>query len=382
MRPVGRSTGSMTGTFSAANEGTGESEALVNGLVAVSAVVAGARSLRRARRDLNSILRPQFGVSVRRVVTSDVRLRKAASLDEPGPREAAALDHWRRLPRCAEARSIVHGDSILVPVLRRGLVAGALDVAVNDASKRLDDQILGVVATACVAILDNVALRSRALDAERRLAAVSERERIARDAHDVVGQRIVTIGRRVAGHLVDTRDVAWRRRLEELLDLSREANCEVRGAVHALVFLDARRDDLVASLEALADRFERTTDATCDVAVVGNRLLLNDARADVLFRVVHEALVNILRHSRASAVGIHLEFSVSGVALTVRDDGMGIAHRDPFGLAGRFGLRTMRERVQHAGGRLQIAPAHPRGVVVEATLPLRPRRAHFVGGAR
>lgn len=341
----------------------------------LSDVVAGTRKLRTALSRLNAVLEPQLGLSLVSIAAPNADLRAAVAAKRPDHDDLEALRVWRAaLGSGRRPRPIEVGEWLLLALVHDGQLEGVLRVSVPGGDSAPDDGLLAAVAAGCADVLAKAGLRQRVVDSEKRLAIVGERERIARDLHDSVGQQVTAIGMRVVEHLSGTRDPEWRRRLEELLELSREASHDLRDAVQALVFLDARRDGVGPSLRALVSRFEATTGITAEVTIDAGATSISEPGQEVMFRVCHEALMNIQRHARAQRVTVRLVSEARTLVLTVSDDGVGISHRDPFGLAGHFGLRSMRERVTQAGGELRIVKGVRHGVVVEARLPLRPRR--------
>ncbi|MDQ3756772.1 MAG: hypothetical protein M3394_02860, partial [Actinomycetota bacterium] len=177
------------------------------------------------------------------------------------------------------------------------------------------------------------------------------------------------MGMRLAHYVADAPDKVWRSRMEELLRMAGRGNRQIRQAIHELLFLDARRDGLVASVRELVRTFETSTDLPVRFVVRGTPVSLSTEREDALFRVAHEALMNIERHARASLATVQLVYGDEDVVLSVRDDGVGLGHRDPFGAAEEhFGIRAMQKRLAAAGGELRVRNAKPRGVVVEGCI--------------
>ena len=87
------------------------------------------------------------------------------------------------------------------------------------------------------------------------------------------------------------------------------------------------------------------------------------------YRVVQEGLINALRHARAAQIEISLEGdSGTRMLITVTDDGVGLP--ETWARPGHFGLRGLRERVEHLGGRLTVGNREPHGVSLVAEIPL------------
>jgi signal transduction histidine kinase len=207
-----------------------------------------------------------------------------------------------------------------------------------------------------------------------RLAEVeeAERRRLAGELHDKVGQNLTALGINlniVRMQLPADSAPAVRSRLDDSLSLVAQTTEQIRD-----VMADLRPpvlDDygLLAALHWYAEQFARRTSIA--VTVEGEEPIPQlDARVEsALFRIAQEALNNVAKHARASAVTLTLEVGRRSLRLLVTDDGIGF---DPVGLdargAGRgWGLLTMTERAEAVGGRclIESCPGLGTQVVVE-----------------
>ncbi|MGW5238522.1 sensor histidine kinase [Monashia sp. NPDC004114] len=188
----------------------------------------------------------------------------------------------------------------------------------------------------------------------RELALVAERERVARDVHDVLGHSltVVTVKAELAERLVDLDPDRAKEELVEIQALSRQALAEIRATVGGL--RAARLDDELASATmALAG-------AGIEAHVPDDPTAVDPRHRIVLAWVLREATTNVIRHSDADECWVELDSN----RLTVRDDGRGVEGR-PEG----NGIRGLRERVEAAGGLLTIATGpEGHGTVLEVTL--------------
>ena len=192
----------------------------------------------------------------------------------------------------------------------------------------------------------------RADGTRRSLAITAERERVARDVHDVLGHSLtaLSVKAELAARLIDVDPERARAELESIQATARQALAEVRATVGGL-----RAGNLETELAA-APRV--LADAGIDTTVRGGVSDTDPRHRALLAWVLREAVTNVVRH--ASARSVVVELGPSGIVVT--DDGTG---RD--GPEGN-GLRGMRERVDGAGGTLTIGDAHP-GTRVEVVLP-------------
>ena len=212
-------------------------------------------------------------------------------------------------------------------------------------------------------------------DAERRLT--EERLRIAREVHDVVAHGIVAINVQagVAAHLLDHDTEQAREALLHIKRTSGEALNDLRATLGIL--RDATKPAPVGpaagleDLEAVASRLRAAgVDVSVDVDTVG---AVPTAVHSASYRIVQEALTNVLRHAHAHAASVVVRADDDLLTLVVADDGTGSEQLT--GGAGA-GVRGMRERAEALGGTLHAGPAADGGWRVEATLPLAQVRTH------
>ena len=183
-------------------------------------------------------------------------------------------------------------------------------------------------------------------------ALVAERERVARDVHDVLGHSLtaLSVKAELAARLIDLDPARAKEELESIQATARQALAEVRATVGGL-----RAGNLEAELAA-APRV--LADAGVSARVVGDVADTDPRHRALMAWVLRESVTNVVRHAQAGAVVI--ELGPDGI--TVTDDGTGCT-----GAEGN-GLRGMRERVHGAGGTLDVTPGTP-GTRVRVVLP-------------
>ncbi|HVF75448.1 MAG TPA: histidine kinase [Acidimicrobiales bacterium] len=359
-----------------------EAEALAR----LSEVVAGAGGLTVAVRELNRTLPRDLGIRLRSISLANAELRLAVGGRVPDADELEAIRSWRAVlgkgGKPLAPRPVAGG--LLVPVAHRSKVHGALRVSLagGPTVDVVTEDLLLAIGAGCAELVHKAGLQRSLAESERRLAVAVERDRIAQDLHDSVGQLITAMGMRLAQYVADAPDKVWRARLEELLQMAGRGNREVRQSVYALLFLQARGAALPSSIRELCNKFETTTGLPVRFVLHGTPVPLAAPKEDALFRTAHEALVNVERHARASMVTVHLTYGPEGALLTIRDDGVGLGHRDPFGRSGHFGIRAMQRRLEDTGGELRVRNAAPRGVLVEARIPKKKGAARAAGTSR
>ena len=212
--------------------------------------------------------------------------------------------------------------------------------------------VLVGVATALVTVLDQRGTEHQEMAKE--MALVAERERVARDVHDVLGHSltVVTVKAELAQRLVDADPERAKAELGQIQSLTREALAEIRATVAGLR-VARMGDELTSAGAALADAGV-SAQLPADASVVDPRHRI------VLAWVLREAATNVVRHSGASRCAVDIGPS----RLSVTDDGRGCSGR-PEG----NGLRGVRERVTAAGGALHVGPGPDgRGTTVRVEL--------------
>ncbi|WP_432921013.1 sensor histidine kinase [Microbispora sp. CA-135349] len=235
------------------------------------------------------------------------------------------------------------------------------------------DQLGLVLAILVAAWAAGTAVRQRRLYTEQlaaqaeeraRTEAVAERLRIARELHDVIGHSLSTIAVQagVAGHLGGAQEMS--RTLASIEETSRSALHETR---RLLGVLREDGDAGLAPAPGLADLgalVERTRAAGLEVELktegeIGGNMELT------VYRIVQEALTDVLKHAGARHVLVRIERQEDGVTVEVTDDGTRGQAR-PYG----HGLTGLRERVRVFGGEFEAGARPVRGFRVMARLPL------------
>ena len=202
----------------------------------------------------------------------------------------------------------------------------------------------------------------RSREEVQRLATVAERERIARDLHDLLGHTLslITLKAELARKLSERDDPRAVDEIREVERISRDALRQVREAVEGF------RETGLAGELARARLVCEARGIDLGIEVSPGNL---DSRSEVaLAMVVREAVTNVARHSGASRCSIHLRQDGDHVVLTIQDDGRGAASpgQKLDSMAGH-GLLGMGERLRELGGRLEVDGSQ--GWTLRAFLP-------------
>jgi two-component system sensor histidine kinase DesK len=190
------------------------------------------------------------------------------------------------------------------------------------------------------------------------LAKVAERERIARDLHDVLGHTlsVITLKSELAGKLLGRDPQRAAKEINEVEQISRQALSDVRDAIRGY-----RSQGLVAELaQAKATLETAGLTVQCDAATT---MKLPAVQESVLSLAVREAVTNVVRHAQARTCRMRLDQRNGSCRLEIQDDGLGGSNGEG------NGLRGMRERVEMLGGTLQRSTNA--GTTLTITLPLK-----------
>jgi signal transduction histidine kinase len=210
----------------------------------------------------------------------------------------------------------------------------------------------------------------------RRVVAAqeSERQRIARDLHDETGQSLTAIGLGLRG-LTDSlpaENGTGRTILHRLQGMTADSLKELQRIISDL--RPSHLDDLglAAALRWYAGRLQELTPLNIKVEISGEEHTLDEAAKITVFRIIQEALNNVIKYAQASQARIQLEYREADVRLLVRDDGIGfdveavkmqLSSRPSLGLAG------MEERAALLGGTMWIRSQPKSGTEIEAWIP-------------
>jgi signal transduction histidine kinase len=208
----------------------------------------------------------------------------------------------------------------------------------------------------------------RSQEQNTRGAIAAERMRIARDLHDVVAHHVSVMGIQAgaARRVLDSDPVMARDALQTVEQTARTAINELRGLLGVLR-ADAEPDLRAApGLDDLPELLDNARAAGLEVShgVYGSPREVPSAVALSVYRVVQEALTNVVKHADAHHVDVRMRFLDSALEVEIADDGRGRGAS-----AAGFGLVGMRERVAVHGGSLEAGPRRDAGYLVRASLP-------------
>lgn len=255
------------------------------------------------------------------------------------------------------------GPALVLPLRAADTVAGGL-VALRSADEQpFSDKQLDMMA----AFADQAALAWRLATAQRQMREVeilTDRDRIARDLHDHVIQRLFAVGLTLQGAAPRARVPAVRESIYSSIDDLQEIIQEIRSAIFDLHAGPSRATGLRHRLDKVIDQLaipalHTTVQYTGPLSVV-DTVLANHAEA-----VLREAVSNAVRHANATSLAINVSVE-DDVRVEVVDDGVGIS-----GDITESGLRNLRQRADDAGGEFTVENMPTGGTLLRWSAPLR-----------
>jgi signal transduction histidine kinase len=343
-------------------------------------IVASARRLLDARYAALGI--PDANGSFAEFLTDGVSDEQWRAIG-PVPRQHGLLGVMLRDPnpvRLADVRSHprfgwwpaahpVLTDFLGMPIVDGDEILGSLFLANKETPggfSAADEELLRLLAGHAAIALVNARLYERS----RELSIVEERNRIARELHDAVTQKLFSLRLTAdaAAALVSRDPVRAADALDTVRRLAAEATEELRAIVVGLRPADLAGDGLDVALRKQADLLDRVHRP--QVRFAGDTAdpvpRLPAAREEAVYRIAQEALHNALRHASPTRVSVTLRADNGALVLEVVDDGHGF---DPSAPSRRLGLASMRERARAAGGRLDVVSRSGVGTTVRLEVP-------------
>ena len=259
-----------------------------------------------------------------------------------------------------------------VPIVARGAIAGAFYLTDKEGADTFsdDDQALIETFAAHAALaIENARLHERS----RELSIVEERNRLARELHDAVTQKLfgVVLAAQSGAALLHRDAEAAGTQLRLVGELASEAMDELRSVIVHLRPPALESEGLAVALGKHVDVLRRAHGLAIELDVAGDHRVAAGIETDV-FRIAQEALHNALRHvGTAARIAVELRSEPGRLELIVCDDGAGF---DPAAAGARsrsLGLTTMAERARAAGGTIAITSSPGAGTTVrlEVSVP-------------
>lgn len=212
---------------------------------------------------------------------------------------------------------------------------------------------------------ENAGLQAQLLIQAREAGVLDERQRMAAEIHDTLGQGLTGI---ITQLQAARRAEDWQRHVDIAVRLARDSLTEARRSVHAVGPGHLAAAPLDQALRAVITEWGEHNEMAATFTVTGTVRRMHPEIEETLLRTAQEALANAAKHADASRVSLTLSYMEDVTMLDVRDDGAGF---DPTQVrdGGGFGLTSMRRRVDRLAGTLEIESALGAGTAISASVP-------------
>jgi PAS domain S-box-containing protein len=258
-----------------------------------------------------------------------------------------------------------------VPLSHKEQIIGMLTLSSNEPdyyTPRHASLALAIANQAAVALAN-----ARLYEQAQELAALEERQRLARELHDSVSQALygITLGTHTARTLLQRDPSKVAEPLDYVLSQAEAALTEMRALIFELRPESLETEGLIAAISRQAAALNARHEIVVSIELCNEPDLSLKAKEE-LYRVVQEALHNTVKHARAKKVKVCMNFNADGLMMEIHDDGIGFDTTRSF--PGHLGLHSMRERIGRLGGTLQIESTPGQGTGIRAHLPASTRR--------
>jgi len=262
-----------------------------------------------------------------------------------------------------------------------------LEIRIKDAIKTVQkaDKLITQVGAALGYLtgdLQEVSLQLEGLQHKQLLglkiikAQEKERQRVARDIHDGPAQMMsnVVLKAEICERLIDSDPEQARMELQNLKKIVRDSLQDVRKIIYNLRPMSLDDLGLVPTLQRYVLTFQEETGISVSFITKGSQPELKPVISLTVFRIVQEALNNVVKHAKANTVVMQLEFLEDSLRLFVYDDGVGfdtarLKERNE-DISSGFGLVSMKERIELLGGDMRISSEPGKGTRLNIIIPL------------
>jgi signal transduction histidine kinase len=256
-----------------------------------------------------------------------------------------------------------------VPIAARGEVIAAFYLTDCEGAEEFsaeDQRMIEMLAAHAAVAIEN----ARLLERSRELSIVEERNRLARELHDAVNQKLfaLVLGAESASTLLERDTDAAGQQITRLGELAQEALEELRGLIFELRPASLEEEGLAATLRKEVAMLERVHERDIELRITGATKAAPETEGEVL-RIAQEALGNALRHADAERIELRLQGRDGRLTVTVADDGVGFDPQAPGLRSRRLGLTSMEERARALGGTLAVVSRPGEGTTVTLEVP-------------
>ncbi len=257
---------------------------------------------------------------------------------------------------------------LCVPIIVGERVLGLLNLESEQvaAFTAEDVGVLHTAADVLAGAIENIRLYHRSQE----MAVLEERNRLARELHDSVTQQLFSMtltAQAIQAHMQKNPQRAFAQ-LKRLQETAAAALAEMRALIFQLRPPALSDQGLVTALQRHIAGLSRREGLQIELRTAGDERLARGMEQE-LYRIVQEALNNVIKHARASSVKIALDFRIDQIQMRITDDGQGFDVNDMRACEGQhLGLISMRERTVELGGVMEVRSAIDQGTEIIVTI--------------
>ncbi|RSK26334.1 sensor histidine kinase [Bacillus sp. HMF5848] len=260
--------------------------------------------------------------------------------------------------------------STYIATLSRGTLSKRMDIQDSDEIGRIAAELnmLAAQIEGQVWSLQKLANEKADLAQKAHAAAIiEERQRLARDLHDAVSQQLFALSMMSSAviRLQDRNPEMAKKQMAEIAEIASKAQGEMRALLLHLRPVHLSNDTLDEGVRKLVEELQVKTNILFRLQV--EKVNLPHGTEDHLFRIIQEALSNILRHSDATTVTVQITNKPKSIHVFIGDNGKGFDITET--KVASYGLRTMKERCYELGGTISVRSRLQEGTYITITIP-------------
>jgi two-component system nitrate/nitrite sensor histidine kinase NarX len=276
---------------------------------------------------------------------------------------------------CGIMNQTFHQSHLAAPLRAGEHVIGALCVGSQDDEIFPEEanNILTKLANAAAVALEN----ARLYDQAERVAALEERQRIAAEIHDGLGQTLSSLGLMVDQtkvYLESGQVNQAQEQLERTRQIINQAVQEARGAIDSLLQVEADKHSLQEQLKEILEEFSQPEYPQLEwVDMTQAPIYLSREDCEQVLYITQEAITNAIRHAGAQQILVQLQCARDQASLHIHDDGKGFdPEASPKDGQKHFGMKVMRARAAHLQGEVEITSMPGDGAQITLRWPIHP----------
>ncbi|WP_432662919.1 sensor histidine kinase [Wukongibacter baidiensis] len=199
-------------------------------------------------------------------------------------------------------------------------------------------------------------------DKVEELAALEERNRIARDIHDTLGHNMTALimQMEISSHMIDEDIDKTKELIDSAKEMARQGLLSVRKVVETLRIEETKKE--TNSIECLIDEFSNAAGIEIEFETIGE-LTKRHPNIDIaLYRIVQESLTNAVRHGKATKVEVCITYKNEAIEFEIKDNGIGAKQ-----IKEGYGIKGMKERITNLSGKVEFESGN--GFIVKGYLP-------------